>query len=297
MRFTRHQGTTNRDLWYIITASVSWGTVGIATRTIYAHTTTNALSLAFFRLGFAAPLFLLASILLLGRRFWHIKLTDLALMLCMGGMQALYQASYNEAILYTGVTISTLIALCVAPIIVALVSTFITHEHLTPLTLIALFCALTGTMLLVLARSQPGQQTISLLGIALALLAAGGYATFILCGRQLATRYHSLHVNTVAFTTGAFLLLLFAIPTRLVATYPAWEWFILLYLGAVPTTLAYWLFQQGMRSLPATVVSIVTLCEPLTAALLAWLLFHEQLNLFGLLGAGLLLSAMLLLAF
>lgn len=296
MHFTRSQRSSQRDFWSIVAASVAWGTVGVATQTIYTHTVTNALSLAFFRLGIATPLFLLASTFLLGRRFWQIKRRDLLIMLGMGIMQGLYQDSYNAAISYTGVTISTLIALCVAPVIVALVSPFIAHERLTRRTLIALICALTGTILLVIARSQPGKQNISLLGILLSLLAASGYAIFILCGRQLANRYHPLHVNTIAFSTGALLLFLLSIPTKLVVTYPAWEWLILLYLGCIPTALAYWLFQSGMRSLSATVVSIVTLCEPLTAALLAWLLFHEQLNLFGLLGAGLLLGTLLLLA-
>ena len=299
MRFTRStqsQRSSQRDFWSIIAASVFWGTVGIATQTLYTHSTTNALSLAFFRLGIATPFFLVASIFLLGRRFWQIKPHDLIIMLGMGGMQALYQDSYNAAIGYTGVIVSTLIALCVAPVIVALVSVFMAHECLTRRTLIALICALGGTMLLVIARSQPGKQNISLLGILFALLAASGYAVFILCGQQLANRYHPLHVNTVAFSTGALLLFLLSIPTKLVVTYPAWEWLILLYLGCIPTALAYWLFQNGMRSLSATVVSIITLCEPLTAALLAWLLFHEQLNLFGLLGAGLLLGTILLLA-
>ena len=34
------------------------------------------------------------------------------------------------------------------------------------------------------------------------------------------------------------------------------------------------------------------MCEPLTAAVLAWLLFHEELGPSGLLGAGLLFGAM-----
>jgi len=34
------------------------------------------------------------------------------------------------------------------------------------------------------------------------------------------------------------------------------------------------------------------MCEPLTAALLAWILFREELGPIGLLGAGLLLGAM-----
>jgi len=47
-----------------------------------------------------------------------------------------------------------------------------------------------------------------------------------------------------------------------------------------------------MRTLSATVASIVTMCEPVTAALLAWILFREELGPFGLLGAGFLLGAM-----
>ena len=47
-----------------------------------------------------------------------------------------------------------------------------------------------------------------------------------------------------------------------------------------------------MKALSATIVSIVTLLEPLTAAVLAWIFFHEQLNPPGLLGAILLLASM-----
>src|SRR5207248_5398334 len=99
-------------------------------------------------------------------------------------------------------------------------------------------------------------------------------------------------INLVAVGTGALLLLLGASSTRLVVVYPAEGWLLLLYLACVPSVLGYALFQAGIRSLSATVASIVTMCEPLTAAVLAWILFHEELGLFGLLGAGFLLGAM-----
>ena len=67
---------------------------------------------------------------------------------------------------------------------------------------------------------------------------------------------------------------------------------MLLYLGCVPTALGYGFFQVGIRSMSATVASIVTMCEPLTAAILAWILFREELGPLGLLGAGFLLGAM-----
>lgn len=64
----------------------------------------------------------------------------------------------------------------------------------------------------------------------------------------------------------------------------------------MPTALGYILFMVGMRTTAATVASLVTLVEPLTAVVLAWLLFGEHLGPLALVGAALLLGAVLLLA-
>jgi DME family drug/metabolite transporter len=117
-----------------------------------------------------------------------------------------------------------------------------------------------------------------------------------LIGRTLSSRYHSLQVNAISFASGALLLLCCSLTTPLVLSYPAAGWLLLCYMGAIPTALAYVLFQVGMRSTPATLTSILTFCEPLTAAILAWLLFGERLSLPGVLGALLLLATMVLLS-
>jgi DME family drug/metabolite transporter len=118
----------------------------------------------------------------------------------------------------------------------------------------------------------------------------------ILGGRKLSSRYHPLQVNAAAFGVGAVLLLVCALSTRLVLSYPVESWLLVLYMGCIPTALAYVMFQAGMRSTPATLTSILTLCEPLTAAVLAWLLFGERLSPLGIVGALLLLGTILLLA-
>jgi len=68
-------------------------------------------------------------------------------------------------------------------------------------------------------------------------------------------------------------------------------WGLLLFLGVVPTALAYSLFLNGARSVPASVASIAALIDPVTAAVLAALLFGESLSLEGWVGAGLLLAS------
>lgn len=287
--------TFRRGFCLIACSSVAWGTSGLSFQILYALSDTNALSLAFWRLAIAAPLFLLSGWLVLDRGLFHIKRRDLWVMLLMGGLQASYQASFIAALPLAGVIVSTLIALCVAPVIVAVSSALLVREHLAPLTLLALVGALGGTVLLVLAHPQPHQADLSLFGVILALISASCYAGFVLCGRRLTAHYHTLQINSIAFGTGSLLLLLLASSTSLATSYPLTGWLILLYLGVIPTALAYGLFQIGMRAVSATVASIVTLCEPLTASVLATLFLHETLQATGLLGAILLLGALLLL--
>ena len=166
------QPTSRRDFLLIVCASISWGTVGIANQTLYASGITNALSLSFLRLAIATPLFFLVCWIRLGRALFRITPRDLGVMMLMGSLIAFSQACYVAALTSAGVGASTLIAICVAPVIIAVFSAFITQEHLTPMTLIALFAALSGTILLVGTRSHVGQGTVSLGGIALAFLSA-----------------------------------------------------------------------------------------------------------------------------
>jgi DME family drug/metabolite transporter len=102
----------------------------------------------------------------------------------------------------------------------------------------------------------------------------------------------------VSFGSAALILLVCALgTTQLALVYPAWSWVLLVYLGCVQTPLAYVLFQAGMRSTPATLTSILTLSEPLAAAVLAWVMFGERLGPLGFVGGLLLIGTLLLLAF
>lgn len=290
------RNTARSGPWSIVGAGMLWGTTGVATRALYTLSSTNALSLAFLRLAIAALLFLVLGWRLLGRRIWRVTWRDVLLMFLLGAMQAVFQYSYLAAIPACGVTIATLIALCVAPVIVVLFAALFLHERLTLRVVCALLCALSGTILLADGPAGPQVTGNLLSGVLLSLVSAAGYAGVILCGRTLSERSHSLQVNAYAFASGAVLLLLATLTTQLVLVYPLHSWLLILYLGGIPTALAYTLFQSGMRTTPATLTAILTLCEPLTAALLAWFFFHERLGLSGLVGSVLLLGTIFLLA-
>lgn len=113
---------SRRGLWLIMGAATLWGTTGVATQAIYNLSSTNAFSVAFWRLSIAALVLLLLCWRLLGRRVWRVKRHDALLMLCMGSMQAASQYCYFAAIPACGITTATLITICVARVIVVLLA-------------------------------------------------------------------------------------------------------------------------------------------------------------------------------
>ncbi len=284
--------STQRDsrLGLVLLAAILWGTTGVFVRALYGMTPTNALSIGFFRLAFSVPILLLAC-WFSGQYKVQVNRTDLSIMLLLGALTAAYQVCYFGAIARIGVAASTLITLCTAPVWVALLATVLLRERLTRRVSLAGILAIAGTLLLVGLEpgSTPNQQPA--IGVLLALLSAMGYASLVLCSSRLANRYHPLLSVTISFSAAALILLPFSLVSGWVVNYSLLGWGFLLYLGAVPTALAYCLYFYGMRQTSAIAASLATLLEPLTSSLLAWSLFGERLGPFGLVGAMLLVGA------
>lgn len=274
--------TSRQGFWLVGLAAILWGTIGVATRGIYALDSTSSLFVNLGRLAIATPILVVACWRLLGWQMFDIRRRDLTLMMLTGVMIALSQAAYFAAIRQVGVTIATLLALCTSPVIVAGISVLLKLERLTVKLLMALGCAVVGSILLVGVQTELPQNIQN--GVLYSLLCALFYAGMMVGGRFLANGYHPLQITSVSFGAGAVMLLALNLAGGLVVIRNVEGWLLLAYLGIVPTALAYWLFLAGMRHVSATTASIVALVDPLTAALLAWLLFGETLSASGLIG-------------
>jgi DME family drug/metabolite transporter len=282
-------------LLLIMLAAVLWGTAGVSTRTIYSLSETTAVSVAFLRLTLSLPLLGGASAAILGRTGWFIRPRHLGLMTISGVMLALYQLLFFAALQLVGVAVATLVTLCSAPVLVAVLSSVLLGERPTRRLSMAAGLAVVGTILLVSPAEGTTVDGSTTVGLLLALGSACGYALVTIVSRQIAGAYHPLLPVTVAATIGSLALLPVLLLDGPRLEYPAAGWLLLLYLGVGPTAVGYVLFTRGMRTTAATVASVLTLVEPLTAAVLAWLLFDEQLGPLALVGAGLLLAAVVLL--
>lgn len=210
---------------------------------------------------------------------------------------ALYQVFYYGAVHRVGAAIASLVTLCSAPAGVATLSAVLLRERLNLGVVLALVMALAGTALLVGPPTDVGaDRQIALVGVAFAFGAGASYAVLTVASRALAAGLcHPLGLIVVGFGGGALLLLPFALADGFGVFHSWTAWLLLLYLGFVPAALAYALFFSGLRSTSATVASVVSLLEPLTATCLAWLIFGERLGVLGIVGASLLLGGLLVL--
>ncbi|HKK02213.1 MAG TPA: DMT family transporter [Desulfuromonadales bacterium] len=284
---------SRRGILLISCAAALWGTVGIATQAIYSLSDLDATTVGFYRLAIGFPILAVLCRPIGGRGILLIRGRSLALLLLIGIMLGAYQVCFFASISHAGVATATLVTLCTAPVIVALLSALFLKEAFTRQTSWALALALAGTACLVGAPRQFDARGGLLIGIWLALGSATGYAIVTLLGRALAGRHHPLHATTISFGAGALALLPLAHPAAAFRTPEIWG--LLLYVGIVPTAVSYTLFFLGMRYVRATAASVLTLVEPLTATLLAWLLFDERLGASGLVGAALLFGGIALL--
>jgi len=290
------QGAGTMGILLVAASAMLWGTVGVASKGVYGLSDVEPMTVGFLRLALAAPVLLVMSVALVGRATFAFHGRERLLVLGIGVSMAFYQVFYFTAVSKAGVTIATLVTICAAPLLVAIMSSLFLKEALTAKVAVALALGISGTLMLVGFPSETGGADVeTLAGVGWACGSALAYAVFVLLSRALAPNHHPATLIAVGFGSGALLLLPFA-GAGLAWPETAEVAWLLLYIGMVPTALAYLLYFRGMRETPATVASIVTLMEPLTATVLAWVLFGERLGPVGLVGGGLLLASILILS-
>lgn len=290
-------GAHRQAFIFLVMTGIIWGTIGIAGKLLYRHTNLDAVAVTWLRVVIASPVYVVLAWKALGRDFFTAPRRDLLLMVLFGIVLIFYQVCYLEAVARIGVSAATLISLCVPPVLVAIASVFLLDERLNSRTASALVGALIGTALLVGWQSDGGDGSGSrVAGVLFAVGCAAGIACHVLGTRSIAGRHHALRPLAIGFPTGVIALIPILGGSQLTFDLPISGWLLLLYLGIVPSVVGYWLYQRGLQHISATTASIITLLEPLVAAVLAWAIFDERLGLIGWLGGVLLMGSIVVLS-
>jgi drug/metabolite transporter, DME family len=216
--------------------------------------------------------------------------------LLAGACVAVYQATFFAAVADTGVAVGTVVAIGSGPAFAGLFANRFAGERLERRWAAATALACGGVALLVLGGGSGG--SVSPAGVGLALLSGAGYAGYAVASKRMLDAGGAPEaVMAAVFGVGALLML------PLLAIVPAGELVtpggmaLVLYLGAVPTALAYFLFARGLERTGVSETATLTLAEPLTAAALGVIALGERPGLAAAAGAALVMGGLAALAF
>ena len=276
---------------FVLLSALLFGTTGTAQALGPDGTTPLTVGAARIAVGAAALVaFALATRTLLDGRPWA-PAPAIAAALGVAG----YQLAFFAAVDTTGVALGTVVALGSGPAFAGLLGWLIRRERPTRRWAVATALAVTGAAILVLAGGAAAD--VDPAGVLLALGAGASYALYTVTGKSLLDAGHApAGVMAVAFAGGAVLLVpVLALGETAWLAEPGGA-ALALYLGLVPTAVAYVLFARGLEKLPAANVATLTLAEPLTAATLGVAILGERPGAVAGLGALLVLSGLLVLA-
>ncbi|WP_225098782.1 DMT family transporter [Streptomyces sp. CoH27] len=283
-----------RGLLYLIATGAAWGTAGAAASLVYRTSDMGALGLSFWRCALGLLLLLAgrglrpktrpAPVEPLPRRVARVLATGLGL--------AVFQTAYFAAVESTGLAVATVVTLGAGPVLIALGARFLLGERLGAGGVLAVAGAVGGLAVLTFGGSAA---TVRPTGVLLALLSAAGYAVMTLLTRWWGRGGGADASDTTvwAFAVTGLCLLPFALHEGLLphTAHPARLLWLVVYIAAVPTALAYALYFAGAAVVRSAVVSVIMLLEPVTAAVLAVVLLGERLTATTVAGTLLMLAA------
>ena len=204
-----------------------------------------------------------------------------------GFFLALHFGTWITSLEYTNVT-SSVVLVQTTPLFVAALSPLLLGEMPSRRTLSGLGLAFGGGLLiafsdyciirdgLLCASAPSGSGTNVLLGDLLALLGGAAGAAYLIIGRRLRSDLSLLTYIGLVYSSAAIFLIIAVISFGYgLFSYPpiAYLWFLL--LAIIPQLFAHSTYNWALRYLPATRVSITLLGEPISAAVLAFLVLGE----------------------
>lgn len=268
-----------------------WGTTGVPVAIIHDRTGLSAVPIGCLRLVIATAV--VAAVF--GRRAWPGARATYARhgwwLVAAGVGLGGYQALYFVGVQYVGVTISTLVSLALAPVALTAWAAW-THRRLPErVAMLTLVAAVGGLVLVSLKPGAAAAGPHPVLGLLASLGAGLAYAAATVVNHRLAADGDALLLTGLTSAIGAVALFPVAVTLGLWWPSDAVSSGWLVYIGIVTTVVAYALFYRGLHTTSSETAGVLTLLEPLAAAVLAAIALHERLSTLGLVGGALLLAA------
>jgi drug/metabolite transporter (DMT)-like permease len=270
---------------FIAISAASFGTLAIFGHYVYDDGM-DVFTVLFLRFGLSAA-FMTVILILRKEALPHGRI--LAQLIGMGALGYVGQSyMYLTAINYASAGLVALL-LYLYPFFVTILSTIFLREKVTPIKIIALILALTGTALTV------GPVSGQLIGALMAIAAALIYSIYIIVGTNVMKHVSPVQSSMIIFASAGYVFGMLAFINGI--HLPATSSGTLAMLGIIfiSTIIPVVTFLAGLERVGPVNAAMLSTLEPVVTVLLAMWLFGDKLLPIVLLGGGLILLAVILL--
>lgn len=234
------------------------------------------LTVGAYRLTLALPLFWLAAERVDPGWRSRIRREQMGYLFLSGLLLGLHFATWVASLSYTSVT-SSVVLVTTNPIFVGLGSVVFLKEKVSARLWAGTLLAFAGTVVVAFGSELPVESAPNpLLGNALALAGAVCMSGYLLLGRRLSGELSTVCYVTSVYTIAALTLWLGVVLTNSPTHgFEAGQWGLLVLLAVVPQSIGHTLLNRSLRILPASMVAVAILAEPVFASLMAIPILNE----------------------
>jgi drug/metabolite transporter (DMT)-like permease len=273
----------------------------------YAQASAPSLAIAAWRMVVATAVLIPMAFLRYRTDLAHTRRRDLLLISMAGALLALHFATWITSLAHTTVA-SSVVLVSIAPLFVAALSPLLLHERIERSAALGIGLAFLGVLVIAandVCSSSSGALACptwnellegeAIKGDLLALAGAAAVAGYMMIGRSVRARMSLLPYITLTYAAAAIVLLvLTAIAHQPLFGFPAPTYGWILLLALIPQLIGHSTYNWALKYLPAALVSISLLGEPVGSTILAMVLLAETPSGLKLAGAALILMGIVL---
>lgn len=236
------------------------------------HATAPPLVIAAYRMAFTVLFLAPVATMARDTGIFRLSRRDLAWAAAGGVLLALHFITWITSLRYTTVASSTVLV-SFQPLFVVAGGYLVFRERITGRQALGAGLAIAGAAVI---GGGDFRVAGALLGDILALAGAITVAGYILIGRGLRQRVSILTYALAVYGASAAVLVLAGLVAGIsLYPYPVSDYLLFAALALVPTILGHTVFNWALKYLPAAVVSVCVLGEPVGATVLAYFLLRE----------------------
>lgn len=274
----------------VLIAGVSWGLIGVFTKAIDRLGFTEMQML--FVKGVLATAVLLLIICVKDKKQLKLKgWKDLRYFVGTGIISfSFFSWAYMKAVNLTSLGVAAVL-LYTAPTFVMLFSILLFGEKMTKTKGIVLLMTFVGCILV--TGLLEGGAAFTWQGIAIGLAAGVGYALYSIFGTYaIKAGYGSLTISFYTFLMATITMTFLVEPVAVVTKITELgQWPLAVSFALLTTVVPYLTYTKGLSGLPASKASVTATIEPVVAAVLGIVVFHESVTMLKLMGIVLVLSS------